>query len=176
VGGHKNDSACDSEDLPLPLNFTAKGRESRWMKALTPQVRDILAKEPVTMNNHRWGVYPSTFYKNPKLVDFFQIVSTNVGRKGAEFISTMEGARYPVYIAQWHAEKNQYEWNPKEAIPHTPDAIRSMAEFSDFMGSEARKSLHAYPTPADAARAVFYNYPALYSEPIVSDFEQCYVW
>lgn len=33
------------------------------------------------------------------------------------------GKKYPIYGTQWHPEKLQFEWEPKEAISHSPDAV-----------------------------------------------------
>jgi hypothetical protein len=83
------------------------------------------------------------------------------------------------------------EWNPKEVINHSPDAIKSMQYFAEFIGNfivfvvqllmecqvnEARKSDHHYPSAKAEYDALIYNYSPIYSEAIVSDFEQSYVF
>lgn len=59
----------------------------------------------------------------------FNVLSTNVDRKGVPFVSTFEGLSsgrsvvsdcslsgktLPIYATQWHPEKNSFEFTPKE--------------------------------------------------------------
>jgi len=150
------------------------------------EVIDILANEPVTMNNHQWGVTPSVFQgmrhthtvhdraiewtrassryatacppvANKYLPNFYNQRSLNNDREGVTLISSMEGKKYPVYGTQWHLEKPQFEWHADEVTNHTSDAITAMQYMSDFLVSEARKSQHTYPTSADESAALIYN-------------------
>jgi gamma-glutamyl hydrolase len=68
------------------------------------------------------------------------------------------------------------EWNPTEAINHSFDAVSAMQYFAQFFVNEARKSNHKYPNAEEEYKALIYNYNAEYSEDIVSDFEQIYVF
>ena len=42
--------------------------------------------------------------ENAKLASM-QVLSTNVGRNGTEFVSSMEHKTYPIYATQFHPEK-----------------------------------------------------------------------
>ena len=42
------------------------------------------------MNNHHFAVTTKTFANNPNLTEIFTVLSTNVDRKGVEFVSSME--------------------------------------------------------------------------------------
>jgi len=132
-------SGVDAEDITLPLNFTAAAETSRWVGPLPQNLHNILSKQPVTMNNHVECVTPDDFQNNSFLPTFYNILATNVDRKKKEFISLWEGIDYPVYGMQWHAEKPQFEWNPKEVINHSSDAIKAMQYFSDFFGESSKK-------------------------------------
>ncbi len=100
----------DSYNYSIPLNFTSAAKTSRlFANSLKNDVYNILATEDVTMNNHHYGIYPSTFDATSSLKTFFNVLSTNVDRKGVEFISTMESYNYPIYGTQWHPEKNNFE-------------------------------------------------------------------
>jgi len=169
-------SRVDAENITLPLSFTPAAKGSRWIGRAPLNVVNILASEPVTMNNHMWSVTPSDFAANAGLSAFFRILSTNQDRNGKQFISTMEGINFPVYGAQWHAEKNQFEWWSQEVINHSADAIEAMQYFSRFFVNEARLSNHHFSTPGEEEAALIYQWSPLYTEDIVSDFEQAYVW
>jgi len=169
-------SSVDAEDITLPLNFTPKAFSSRWLSKAPKKILDILANQSVTMNNHVECVTPSDFKANAYLPNFYSVLSTNVDRKEKEFISTMEGIKYPVNAIQWHAEKPQFEWNPKEVINHSADAIYSMQYFGDFLVDEARKSMHHFPNIEAEYNSLIYNYKPAYTQKATGDFEQCYVF
>jgi len=166
----------DAENITLPLHLTIDAIASRWLGSAPHDVLEIITKQPVTMNNHNWGVAPSDWNDNAHLPKFYRILSTNKDRNGKEFISTIEGLSYPVYGAQWHAEKPQFEWNEGEVINHSSDAIFAMQYFANFILSEARKNTHTFPSYQAEYKAMIYNYNTTYTEQIESDFEQIYAF
>jgi len=87
---------------------------------------NALATQPITINLHHDGVDPATYSQNANLSSFFNLLSTNVDRKGKPFGSTIEAKHYPFYGIQWHAERNQFEWDTQELVSHIPIAIRTM--------------------------------------------------
>jgi gamma-glutamyl hydrolase len=106
----KDGSQMDSYNISMPLDMTATAKSSRmFADAVNNGIYSILENDDVTMNNHHYGIYPSTFAATDKLKSFFNVLSTNVDREGVEFISTVEGYEYPVYGSQWHPEKNNFE-------------------------------------------------------------------
>jgi len=164
----------DSENISMPLYLTSAASSSRWVGNAPSNIVNILTTQNVTLNNHQWGVSPASFKSNAYLPTFYNVLANNYDRDNLEFISLWEGIKYPVYGAQWHAEKPQYEWNPTENINHTPDAIEVMQYFADFFLDEARKSNHAFPSYQDELKALIYNYNAIYTEEIEPDFLQVY--
>ena len=95
-------------------------------------VRGWVVGENVTTNLHHDGVRPASFIENSGLAATFNVLSTNVDRKGRAFVSTIEGREAPLYGAQWHPERPQFEWHTTEQktgrdlINHSPHAVRSM--------------------------------------------------
>jgi len=166
----------DSENISMPLYLTSDASSSRWLGSAPSDILDILTTQPVTLNNHVWGLSPLSYQMNEYLSTFYNVLANNYDRENKEFISLMEGMKYPVYAAQWHAEKPQYEWNPTEDINHSPDAIRVMQYFADFFLDEARKNNHAYPNYEAELDALIYNYNPVYTEEIEPDFLQVYVF
>ena len=47
--------------------------------------------------------------------------------------------RYPVFGTQFHPEKNGFEWNPKEAFPHSADAVIMMQVRLSWCGQYFRE-------------------------------------
>jgi len=166
----------DSENISMPLYLDADATSSRWLGNAPADIITILTTQPVTLNNHMWGLSPESYAASDNLNTFYNVLSHNYDRENKEFISLMEGIKYPVYGAQWHAEKPQYEWNPTEDINHSPDAIETMQYFADFFVDEARKSNHAFPSYDQELKALIYNYNPIYTEQIEPDFLQVYVF
>lgn len=57
-------TSVDAENLSLPLNFTEAAYTSYWLKDAGPRIMNILAHQPVTMNNHVFGVDLPSFHGN----------------------------------------------------------------------------------------------------------------
>jgi gamma-glutamyl hydrolase len=168
-------SAVDAENMTLPLHLTSDAHRSRWFGEAPASVREILARENVTLNNHHWAVTPADF-DGGKLASVARALSTNWDREGLEFVSTFECIDAPVYAMQFHAEKPLWEWNPTEAINHSPHAIDAMQYFVRFFGREARKSQHTFASQTLLYSQLIYNYAPMYTQHLISDFEQCYVF
>ena len=95
------------------------------------------------MENHEWGLLMQAVTENPRLSDFFAVVSLSLDKAGAPYVSTLEARDYPVTATQWHPEKNAFEWARFLHIPHAPDAVEMSQEVANFFVGEARKNRHA---------------------------------
>jgi len=143
------------------------------------------------------GVSVSDFAANLNLSSFFDVLSTNYDRNNKEFVSLIEGKKYPIYGihccfvrcrsvvlfallvfaypigSQFHPEKPLFEWYASEAIPHSGVAIKSMQFLADFFISETRKNFHAFPSYTDLSKVLIYNYCPVFTD---SEFMQEYVF
>lgn len=170
--GHgKLDQGFDAENITLPLTLTADAGKSRVFAEASNALMSIYSTQGVTMNNHVEGISPESFNANANLTSFFTVLSTNEDRRGRSFVSTVEAQDYPVYGTQWHPEKNQFEYGfqagagkqPLEVINHSWNAIQAGQYMANFFVNEARKSEHTYPSEAEEAAALVYNWPTKYS-------------
>lgn len=168
-------SGFDSENLPLPLSFTANARSSRLLAGASSDLFNALGSEPITMNSHHDGVTPSAFDGSPKLQATYNVLSTNKDRTGRQFISTMEGKTLPLFATQWHPEKNAFEWTPEEEIPHTATAVAACQYMASFFVNVARASTHVYPYATFMAD-VIWNFSPIFTGRAGSDFTQVYAW
>lgn len=150
--------AFDSYGVPLPLDLADGATSSRFISAAPSDVLEWLTSDNITVNLHHDGVKPETFKSNAKLSSFYQMISTNKGLKGNEFVSTIEGKNYPVYGTQWHPERPQFEWTPSLNINHDFHAMRSMQFVGNFLVSEARKNSRSFPSPEVEGEFLIYNY------------------
>jgi gamma-glutamyl hydrolase len=162
VGGdHILGSGFDSENISLPLRFTDAATSSRFFSDAS--TRALLAKEPLTMNNHQQGLSPTAFKNSSELSSVFHVLSTNADRKGQEFVSSIEGRSAPIYGTQYHPEKNIFEWgtnedgSPYEVIQHTADAVHVSQSIANFFVSEARKNENVYDLKKEGS--FFEHYP-----------------
>jgi hypothetical protein len=74
---------------------------------------------------------------------------------------------------QWHPEKNAFEWNPKESIPHSADAVGVMQWVANFFVSEARKNDHAFASVEAETEALIFNYATTFTN---AGFTEEYIW
>ena len=166
-------SQTDSENLPLPLDFSQNYRNSKMFANIEDTLAQFLSTNPTTMNNHKYSLLSSKFEANPKLKSFFRLLSTNKDRNGLEFVSTIEGIHYPMFATQWHPEKNAFEWTVKENIPHQYMSIKVTQYMSNFFVNQARLNQHKFASPKEESAALIYNFTPVYTGS-VSSFEQCY--
>lgn len=168
-------SPFDADNLPVPLNLTKHAFESRLLDTLSKKLMQSLMFQPVTLNMHRMGVSPEVYKRNKNLMNTFRVLSTNLDARGKEFVSTIEGIRYPFYAMQWHPEKNIFEWTRKERISHFPDAIEISQEISNFFVNEARKNNQHFKTEKEEVDNSIFIYDQVYSGGS-SLYEQVYVF
>ena len=168
-------SRTDTENYTIPLNLSSNYRNSRLFHDMPEDLAKFVSTAPTTLNMHHYSVLVSKYKENEKLMDFFRILSTNNDRGGTEFVSTMEGIKYPMYGVQWHPEKNSFEWTINENIPHQEMSIKLTQYISNFFVNEARLSNHKFQTPEEENASLIYNYSPVYTGNM-SNFEQCYIF
>jgi len=180
----------DSENLTLPLNLTATGASSRILSPAASMpvpfnspplsVLDAL-NLPVTMNNHNQGVTPASFEASSALRSTFTVISTNVDRKGTEFVSMVEGTSMPVWATQWHPEKNIFEQGvslpsglPYEVVQHTRAAISVSQYLVGFFVDQCRQSTHRFTSATAEWDSLIYKYTT--SMEMAPEFVQTYLF
>mmetsp|Transcript_34599 Transcript_34599/g.90608 ORF Transcript_34599/g.90608 Transcript_34599/m.90608 type:complete len:313 (+) Transcript_34599:629-1567(+) len=166
-------SGFDSEDLPLALTLTPAATSSTLLGSAPADIIADLTQYNTTMNNHVAGVTPATFAQNSNLAAFYNVLSTNVDRKGKVFGSTIEGKKYPVWGTQWHPEKNAFEFTDREAIPHSEQAVSVCQYTSNFFVNQARKSSHTF-NYTELNQYIIWNYSPVFTYLDGSNFEQEY--
>ncbi|CEG36738.1 gamma-glutamyl hydrolase a [Plasmopara halstedii] len=154
----------DSMNISLPLNFTKAAPASRLFSQASPEMYSWLHDTAITMNNHELGITPERFNQYLSLTNFYNVLATNVDRKGVEFISAIEAKKYPIYGVQFHPEKNSFEYGefedgtPFEDIDHSLKGVGSGQFFANFFISEARKNELRFKSAKAERKALIYNY------------------
>lgn len=174
VSGESLLTHTNTEGITMPLNFTESILKSRMFRNFPADLLLSLELEPLTANFHMWSLSMMNFTKNEKLKAFFNVLTTNTDGK-IEFISTMEGYKYPVYGVQWHPEKSPYEWGLFDGISHAPNAVKAAFYLAEFFVSEARKNGHHFQSDIEEEEALIYQYHPVYTGNI-SRFQQSYIF
>ncbi|KAF2070281.1 hypothetical protein CYY_008400 [Polysphondylium violaceum] len=165
-------SSYDSENYTVPIDFTIQPQTSKLFATAPSEITNILATQPVTMNNHHFGLSPETFANSSTLTSFYRVISDNVDRAGLKFISTIEAYNYPIYGTQWHPEKPLFEWWAQEVMNHSYPSILANYYTALFFVNECRNNQHAFADLASENAALIYNYSPVYNPS--GDFVQTY--
>ena len=90
--------------------------------------------------------------------NFWTLLATGNDWNGLEFVAVIEAKDYPIWGTQFHPEKNSFEWTLKYPdIPHSLDAIKSAAFFSNFFVEQSRKSQHSFENRSEEEKFLIYN-------------------
>ncbi|XP_042344831.1 gamma-glutamyl hydrolase isoform X2 [Plectropomus leopardus] len=173
VAGENLLTKTPAENIALPLNLTTEAGSSRMFEGFPNELMRALTQEPLTGNFHRFGVTVKTFQENEKLQSFFSILSTNIAENGVQFVSTIEGKRYPFYGVQWHPEVNRFQWSRNRNIPHSAHAVQLSSLLAGFFVNEGRRSLHQFDNPEEEDASLIYMDTPVYIGNITG-YEQAY--
>lgn len=176
AGGRKITSDVDGEDFSVPLNLSEGYKSSRLLGSAPENIITYLKTDNVTYNHHRECISTETYSQDEQLKKFYNCLSTNRGKKGKEFVSTIEAYDYPFYGTQWHPEKNSFEWTLHEAINHSEEAVAVTQYVADFFVNQARLSGHRFPSKEEEDAALIYHDNPIYCKPELTHFEQCYIF
>jgi gamma-glutamyl hydrolase len=137
-------------DAPLHLDFVSTANQTSWFNNMDSSLKKIFASKDfkVTMNNHNWGVAVDDFHK--KLSGNFTLISTNIDTVGGTFVSTMQHRKFPIYGAQWHPEKNNYEFGVNHSgdsyssTMHSIESVLASQYCSNLFVEECRKNSNSF--------------------------------
>lgn len=176
VGGREITSPVDGVDFSVPLNISEGYKSSRLLGSAPEEIIAYLKTDNVTYNHHQKCISTETYSNDEQLKKFYKCLSTNRGKEGKEFLSTIEAYDYPFYGTQWHPEKNSFEWTLHEAINHSKEAVAVTQYVADFFVNQARLSEHRFSSKEEEDAALIYHYDPIYCEPEITHFEQCYIF
>ncbi|XP_049618546.1 gamma-glutamyl hydrolase isoform X1 [Syngnathus scovelli] len=173
VSGHNLLTRATAVNVALPLNLTQAAFSSRMFDGFPKELMKALQREPLTGHFHHYGLAVKAFKQNKDLMDFFSLVSTNVGENGVNFISTIEGKKFPFYGVQWHPEVNRFQWDHTLSFPHSPHAVQLSSLLAQFFVNEGRRSLHKFDDFKEEALKLIYSYTPVFAGNF-SGYEQIY--
>ena len=166
----------NAQNISLPLDFTYEASNSVLFGNLPLEIYQSLANDNVTFNAHNNGLSPQKYSNSASLQSYVNVLSTNYDRNGKQFVSSYEGKHYPIWGLQFHPSRLAYEWKPYEDMNHSPQAIADMQFIAYKLYDQARYSRHIFKNQTALQTSLIYNFPPVYTAPICSMFEQCYLW
>lgn len=134
----------DSVAHPTNLKFWGDAASTSHMYGSLPPDLKASLESPVdniVLQNHMYGMPPPMYEKYPVLSEWYNIVTTSEDRNGTEYISSMEGKKYPFTGTQWHPEKPPFEFGMAE-VPHSLEAIRVSQHLANQFIETARRSMN----------------------------------
>ncbi|GIL92877.1 hypothetical protein Vretimale_14806 [Volvox reticuliferus] len=162
----RNDLLVDTDSVahPSTLIWQPAAADSRLFGGMAPDLKEKLAdpKFNIALQNHMYGIPPDFYKKYPVLADWYKPLSTTLDRNGLEYISTMEGIKYPFFGTQWHPEKPPYEFGMDE-VPHSLDAIRVSQHLSNVFIEHARQSSHHPESKEEELAMLIYSTAPIFS-------------
>lgn len=120
-------------------------REGGMYAELLPEVESALNNQAITYFNAHFLVKPDIWTSNPGLTNNFTLLAcTNESSGNGTLPVAIAGKKYPIFASQFHPEKPQFEWVPKQNIPHSYEAILSGQMYATFFVNEARKNFNSF--------------------------------
>ncbi|XP_057291784.1 gamma-glutamyl hydrolase-like [Hydractinia symbiolongicarpus] len=137
--------ATDSQDYPATVRWNRKSLKNSFLSSMPKMMIQYSEKHPITAHFHKYSITSDFFKRSSKLNNFFDILATSLDRNGTEFVSAMEGKKFPFYGIQFHPEKTMFEWSTTVSIPHSPQAIQ-LGQFiaNSFMEQVRRNKRHFF--------------------------------
>mmetsp|Transcript_4434 Transcript_4434/g.15772 ORF Transcript_4434/g.15772 Transcript_4434/m.15772 type:complete len:353 (-) Transcript_4434:75-1133(-) len=178
-GNHSILSNTNAQDDPVPLHLATRTADSPFLEYLGPEQVEQVLQKPIAYENHVKGLLVDSYDADQRLRNTFRLLTVSYDRNGQAYVSSMEGKDAPILALQFHPEKNAYEWNTEEHIPHSLNAVEFSQRIGDYVGKLARNSKHRPTSSSQERRMLIYRYPVTYTgysrqTGVESTFEQEY--
>ncbi len=116
---------------------------SRFLSALPEELRNFLRDQKCTRNYHSYKVDPEKFAQNPRLTAVYRVVGLSpASDESFNFVSIIEGRRYPFYGVQFHPELGARTYFSLDAVgfPDLNKTARVAQAMMNFIREEASKN------------------------------------
>lgn len=102
---------CDISDESIVHRLvpTSQFQKSPFWNGIGIEKAESVFKTKSIYYTHSCGIRTTSFNKNQKLTENFNLLATSTSRKGINFVASIEHTKYPFIGNQWHPEKNLYE-------------------------------------------------------------------
>jgi hypothetical protein len=97
----RNDLLVETDSVahPATLELTDAAKESRMFGGMPSDLIEKIgsADYNIALENHMYGVPPAFYERWPDLAEWYNVLSTTKDRNGLEYISSIEGVKYPFF-------------------------------------------------------------------------------
>ncbi|XP_048576022.1 gamma-glutamyl hydrolase isoform X1 [Nematostella vectensis] len=149
----------DSKIYSKPLNISKDYKQSQLLGSADSTMIQYMMRDLKAYNNHDKSLTPEKYNKYPSLKSAFRIVSTNNDRKGKEYISTMEGRKFPFFLFHWHPNKARFEQLENHPVHDPSHESFLIAQYlTKLFVDIARQNNHRFATTQKEKAALIQNY------------------
>lgn len=167
-------SHCKFPTGSYQTDLLLESRSSRMLSGLDENLLQAVANEPLSPHIHSYCVSVADFQANNNLSQTFKIVGTNTDKLGLEFVTMMEGRRYPFYATLSHPEKVCYQWNPNYKYDRSINAIRFAQHLMNFFVQESCRNAHHFASYEVEQKSLIANYHPVFTAPLDLMSDQSY--
>ena len=96
---------------------------STILKNIPLDLRLNMENRKLINNYHVFGILVKKFMSTPKLMEKLKITGISKDQDGKWFCTMMEGKDRPIFLTQYHPEKQAFQWGTKGDILHNKPAI-----------------------------------------------------
>lgn len=111
-----------NEHYSLPVKLLEDPSSTLMFQGLSEHNVETLQSHNMTYLSHSWGFSPEVYLTDPGLKENYRPTSTQVSEAGDEFVSSVEGIKYPFYGTQFHPEKSLLSFYPYHKFDHEAEA------------------------------------------------------
>ena len=146
----------------LPLQFIQDPRDSQMFGSMSDEAF-LFENHNYTYNGHNWGIPPEKFVTDPGLAAMFTATAISVmpDGDGRQFVTAMEGKRYPVFGTLFHPEMASQLFIDNYGANHEWLSIKLNRQFSDQFVYFARHSPSYYGDFLQVQADVIENHPTI---------------
>jgi len=140
----------------IPLKFVSDDNVGRLYSLLTEDLRRYSVNNNLFWIEAQYGITSATF-NNSNLSSILQPLTTGIDSNGTEYISSLEGTKYPFYLVAFDPEISSFDWSNKQYC-HTFSSIKVAQRMVFRFVNDSRSNFHSFPNTTIENSTLIYNY------------------
>jgi gamma-glutamyl hydrolase len=156
----EGDSVLDrygAHSVSLSLKFLKDPKTTKMYQWLGDSAY-LFEDHNITYNSHSFSISPEKFKTDKGIADIFEILSLSYTADGKEFVSSMEGKKYPFFGTQFHPEKESQTWLDNAGVDHSWLSVNLNRHFADYFIYLARHNTNSIGNFTEGQKFVIENY------------------
>jgi len=141
------------------LEFSEAATEYSMFGQLGNELTAYAENNGVAWYYHQYGLNPQTLEENIELSNMFEALAYGKDSDNKTFVAALEGIYLPIYMTQFHPERNGYEWFDSKTTPIRAEDVQVSVNMANVFVNEARRNSHQFDSEEDLQRHLIHNYP-----------------